>query len=234
MDTIIRLQEAKDAEEKRDKPNTPYQKETVEAEADDMEDYFTEGVEYGMNCNCPYVITAEDTALVKTGYKIVAIDDEEVSFESVEGFLATLKDAAANADGGELIVEADKPMEKHVKRYRKVKKLGADVPIDWPEWETWYYKTQTSKARFEKLTPKYEKKRDTAIQACSETVESLDESDLKTQIADMLKRFGEPFTRNELAEYNFDVKKIVRQIQNKERAILADIKEAKKAEQADG
>ena len=53
------------------------------------------------------------------------------------------------------------------------------------------------------------------------------------ELVNMLKRFGEPFTREELAEYNFDVKKVVGEIQKKERSMLAEIKEAKKQEAAE-
>ena len=76
---------------------------------------------------------------------MVAVDDEEASFESVEAFLALLQDLSTGE--GEVMVEIRKPVQKHIKRYRKVKKLGDDVEIPWPEWEAWWLKTQTPKAK---------------------------------------------------------------------------------------
>jgi len=230
IDTIIRLQEAVDAV--AGKTLSPFgQPETIEAERDDVQDYFVEGVEWGMMGNCPYVIKASDTAFVSDGCKVVAVDDEEASFESVEAFLALLQDLSTGE--GEVMVEIRKPVQKHIKRYRKVKKLGDDVEIPWPEWEAWWLKTQTPEAKRNRLGPKNEKKRDTAIKESLDIVNSLDEGELKTKLVNMLKRFGEPFTREELAEYNFDVKKVLGEIQKKERSMLAEIKEAKKQEAAE-
>jgi len=228
IDTLIRLKEAAEAEPENVSPYTA--PEAIEIEGDEIEDLLIQDVEYAMNGKCPYVVNAGELSIVELGQKIVAFDDEECDFESLDAFKATLVDQKDDTS-----IEVRKPLSKWVKKYRKVKKLGEDVQINWPEWEDWFHKTQTAEVRHKRLTPKNITKRDKVIQECAEYVDSLDDGELKTRAQDMLKRFGQPFTREELGEYNFVVKKTVRLIQTKERDMLAEIKAAKKEEaEADG
>lgn len=226
VDTVIRLKEEFDATQGKDV--SCYKKQVIEAT--DIQEELINDVEYVMRespvwgnkifCNS----STGEISDVKPGAFLLAVDDEECNFESVEAFLEHLNGLGEE----EVAVEFNAPIEKWVKKYRKVKKVPEGTPTDYVAWEAWYYRMHTPEKKFNRLTPKTMKKRDNAINDCSEVTEMLTEGDLKNEVQEMLARLGQPFTREELGEYNFTVKKVLGQIQRKERELLAEIKEAKK------
>eukprot|EP00494_Astrolonche_serrata_P004226 UN04238 len=138
LDTIVRLAEAYEAG--KTKPANPYKK--LEFEVVDLELEISDkvvwkqtedGVIYCASC------IKEDS--VKPGCRLVAMDDEECSFKTVEEFQKKMADL-----GEGFVLEFKTPMDKYIKIYKKVKKKKDDID-DWVAWDTWFFKTQTPEAK---------------------------------------------------------------------------------------
>jgi len=222
IDTIIRLRDAYEASVGKDL--NPYKK--CEFQCIDHELELIDGCEYRIREDGKiYAANVGAGSSVKPGSVFAAVDDEALEFGSVEEFMEKLQELH-EADE-EVVWEFKQPFENTVKLFRKRKKLAEDAEIDWPAFEAWFYEKQTPEAKMNRLTPKKEKLRDDAINECAEVLAELQESEIKEAVQQMLTRFSEPFTRDDLAEYNFTIKRVVGKIQRMERQLLAEIKEAK-------
>lgn len=224
VDTIIRLQTEFDAN--KDKEVTPYK--TLLLELTDVEEELLNGIEYVMRKSHfgdkVFVNSVENSVSdVKVGGWVCAIDDEETDLQSVEEF----KEKVNSFGDNEFSIEFKVPMDWWHKKFRKVKKTPEGEPTDFVAFEEWYFRLHTPEKKYNRLTPKKKVKRDEAIKECTIVTENLAEGDLRVEVTKMLERLGAPFTREELGEYNFVVKRITGQVQKKERELLAEIKLAK-------
>jgi len=224
VDTIIRQKELYEAT--KDQELTPYK--TLAIECTDIEEEIITGVEWEMReChfgNKVFCTSVENEVCdITPGCWVLAIDDEEVEFGSTDELLQQLRSLGED----ECMIEFKQPIQRLVDRYRKAKKIEADAPTDFSAWEAWFFRTQDPLKKMNRMVPKTEKKRDAAMSDCAETVALLEEDELKNQVNEMLARLGSDFTREELGEYNFQVKKVLGQIQKKARELLAEMKEIK-------
>jgi len=162
---------------------------------------------------------------VKPGYLITEVAG--VGCESVEKFHTLLDELDGKEE--EFVVKVKVAKPKTLASYLKVEGLEMKEPtdLDHDAFEKWVKVNRDPELVRDKGLKKWTAERDAKIGELELSIGAINDSSLKQDIEDLIKRLRGEFDRQKLGNFNFEVKKVTTTIFRKETELLKQAKDVK-------